>query len=146
MGYKRVLFQGYSMYPFLKPGDALVLAAVKARSVERGDIICVAHGRQYITHRVVNIRYKPPALILVTKGDNLPYPDRPLSLNSESLLKVTMIARATGRLVRPRFGKVLAFLSRKNLSPGIIQGRIGRIIRGVYSRFQILLSKEPSQP
>jgi hypothetical protein len=143
--YKRVLFQGYSMYPFLRPGDVLVLAAVKVRSVERGDIICVTDGRRYITHRVVDIRYQPRAATLITKGDNLPRPDRPLSLNSGSLLKVAMIVRENGRLIRPRFGRALALLSRSNLLPGIIQGRIGRIIRGVYGRFHTLVNKEPTR-
>jgi hypothetical protein len=134
------------MYPFLKPGDVLILSPVGARDVERGDIICVTHGRRYITHRVVTILDKPPAAILTTKGDNLPHPDRPLPPNSESILKVIMVVRSRGRLVRPRFGKALAFLSGNNLSPGIIQGRIGRIVRGLYGRFRIFLSKESSRP
>ncbi len=145
-GCKRVLFQGYSMYPFLRPGDALVLADVDARLVQYGDIVCVTDGRRYIAHRVVDIRYRSPAPILITKGDNLPYPDRPLSPNSGPLLKVAMIIREKGVLVRPRFGKTLALLSRRNLTPGIIQGRVGRIARGVYGRFLTWFCREPNQP
>lgn len=144
--HKRVSFRGYSMYPSMKPGDILVLTAVSARSVESGDIICATRGREYVAHRVIDVLDSPPARIFITKGDNLPHPDRPFSPDSESMLKVTMVVRARGRLVRPRFGRALAFLSRSNLSPGIIKGRIGRIVRGVYSRFQVLLSKEPGQP
>jgi signal peptidase I len=143
--YKRVLFQGYSMYPSLRPGDVLVLADADAGCVKRGDIVCIPDGPRYIAHRVVDIRYQPPAATLITKGDNLPRPDRPLSLNSGSLLKVAMIVRENGRLIRPRFGRAMALLSRRNLSPGIVRGRIGRIIRGIYSRFHTLVNKEPTR-
>ncbi len=144
-GYRRVLFNGYSMYPSLKPGDVLVLAAVKAQAVECGDIICVARGGRYITHRVIDIHASPTAQNLITKGDNLPYPDPPLSAGSGPLLKVTMVMRKNGRLIRPRFGKALACLSRKNFSVGIIRGRVGGIMRGVFGRFHALLSREPGR-
>ncbi len=131
------------MYPFLRPGDVLVLAAVEPRFVKPGDIVCSDRGRTYVTHRVVHIRQTPRTRILTLKGDNLPYTDPPFSPGSGLLLKVAMIIRGKGRLVRPRFGKLIALLSRNNLTPGIIRGRIGRVVRAVYGRFLTLISRTP---
>jgi hypothetical protein len=143
--YRRVTFRGFSMYPFLRPGDVLVLAAMEPRLVKPGDIVCVDRGRTYVTHRVIDINQTPRARILTLKGDNLLYTDPPFSPGSGLLLKVTMIIRGKGGLVRPRFGKLVAFLSRNNLTPGIIGGRIGRVVRGVYGRFLTLLSRTPGR-
>lgn len=131
------------MYPFLRPGDVLVLAAVEPRFVKPGDIVCVDRGRTYVTHRVIDINQTPRNRILTLKGDNLPYTDRPFCAGSEPLLKVAMIIRGKGGLVQPRFGKLIAFLSRQNLAPGIIRGRIGRVVRGVYGRILTLFSRTP---
>ena len=65
------------MYPFLRPGDVLVLAAVEPRFVKPGDIVCLDLGRTYVAHRVVDISRAPLTRILTLKGDNLPYTDPP---------------------------------------------------------------------
>ena len=88
----------------------------------------------------------PRTRILTLKGDNLPYTDPPFSPGSGRLLKVAMIIRGKGRLVRPRFGKLMALLSRNNLTPGIIRGRIGRVVRAVYGRFRRCFPGHPARP
>ena len=141
--YRRVTFRGYSMYPFLRPGDVLVLAAVEPQFVKPGDIVCLDLGMYSATHRVVDISRSSHTRILILKGDNLPCADRPFSPGSGLLLRLLMIIRGRGRLVRPRFGKLIALLSRNNLTPGIIRGRIGRVVRAVYGRFLTLFSRTP---
>ena len=135
IGYRRVLFRGYSMYPAVRPGEMLILEEVGPPSVRRGDIVCLRRGRELVAHRVVDIHGGPLARILTTKGDNIPYPDPPLFFRSRPVLRVVAVIRATGGLVRPRFGKILAFLSRHNMTVGIVKGRIGRKIRALSGAF-----------
>lgn len=133
------------MYPFLKPGDILILTTVEPGIVERGDIVCIERGHTYVTHRVVDVHHEPSVSVFIAKGDNLLHADRPFLTESRHLLKVFMIVRKTGRLFRPRFGRPIAFLSRKNLTPGIILGRIGRIARGMCGRLPARLHRKCSR-
>lgn len=132
-GLVTIRFQGYSMFPFLKPGDLLLAKKGEANPVELGDIVffntqdspCVLTA-----HRVI---YKTREGRLFTKGDNLPVPD-PGFLKSEDIIATaTMIIR--GRHLRPLarglyrwMGKLMVYFSRKNLTPGLIASRIKHLL------------------
>ncbi len=133
------------MYPALRPGDTLILRPVLSGECARGDIVCVPGERNFTTHRVVEINRSSAGPMLITKGDNLPYFDSPIVLPSEGIHRVAMICRPGRGPTRPRFGRTRALLSRNNLTVGIIQGRIGRLIRGTYGRVRNLLNRKPNR-
>jgi signal peptidase I len=122
-----VPFEGFSMYPFLRPGDRLVIRKDAFQTFKVGSIILFRngrpdHSRQLVAHRV--IRIMPNGRIL-TKGDNLLRPDPELEGWNQILGQVVMILRRERMITLTRGGsgfaaKWIAILSRNNLSPGIL--------------------------
>ncbi|MBN2225040.1 MAG: signal peptidase I [Deltaproteobacteria bacterium] len=133
MDYRRIKFRGYSMYPALRPGDTLVLKAVEAHNLRPGDIICVPEKGHYVSHRIVGISTTPDGVFLTTKGDNLPAPDATRRLSSGDTYRLFLINRPNRGIIRPRFGRLTALLSTRNLTYGIIKGRMGIIVRRALS-------------
>jgi hypothetical protein len=122
------------MYPFLRTGDRLLVERDIHPPVEIGRILIFrknhsSAGQTYIAHRVVqkidNDRF-------ITKGDNLFKPDPGIRRIGESAGIAVMLIRGQ-RLIHIkegiycRIGKVIAYLSRKNLTPGLLMARIKRI-------------------
>jgi hypothetical protein len=130
----RIRFRGYSMFPALRPGDTLILDVVAAADCSPGDIVCVAGDDGYTVHRVIAVdrSVNPPRI--VTKGDSLPYPDPPTDLPPEGMPRVIMVSRGDRGLIRPRGGRFSAFLSRNNLTVGVIRARIAALVRGAARR------------
>ncbi len=60
-------FNGYSMYPFLKPGDRLIVSKVPMKSLQIGDVVIVPDlSEQYVAHRLV--RMLPPDKCINSRG------------------------------------------------------------------------------
>lgn len=129
-------FDGYSMYPALKPGDILIVKKVdgKRENIKRGDIICFPEEERYTAHRIIEIKEGEKNLTITTKGDNLVNPDTSRIVNSDGILKVMMIRRGGKGFIKPRFGVALARLSSLNLTFGIVKGWIGRGVRRFMGR------------
>jgi signal peptidase I len=95
--------QGISMEPVHKQGDVVLIEAIDGEEAQVGDIIVFAHSGRNIMHRVID-RYDDPArgLMLVTQGDNVPTPDRPITaaqVSGRQMAKVPglgELARAIG--------------------------------------------------
>ncbi len=132
--YTRMTFGGYSMYPALRPGDTLILDVVSAADCAPGDIVCVAGTDGYTVHRVISVDRSVTPPRIVTKGDSLPYPDPPADLPPEGMPRVVMISRASRGLIRPHGGRLSAFLSRNNLTVGVIRARLAALVRGAARR------------
>ena len=126
-----VPFKGFSMYPFLRPEDLLVMRASSSFAFKVGDVILFesgmpGHFEGLIAHRV--IRIGPYARIL-TKGDNLPQPDPELEDGGRILGQVVSVLRRD-RMISLTKGplghaaKWIAFLSRKNVTPGILAAKL----------------------
>ena len=113
-------FGGYSMYPFLRPGDILFCKkAASPEDIHLGDIVVLpGDGGRRTAHRVINV--SP----LRVKGDNLSRPDSFLSAEVVPGEIVTDVQRGK-RVFSVRDGKqkIIAFLSRYNLTPGILKRR-----------------------
>ncbi len=122
-----ILFEGFSMYPFLKPGDRLVMKKDRPSSINVGDIVLFENdqpglSRGLIAHRVIRIISKGGYL---TKGDNLPRPDPELKSWDQILGQVVLVLRGERLIPLTKgpsgfLGKWIAFLSRRNLTPGIL--------------------------
>jgi signal peptidase I len=65
----RFNIKGWSMYPFIKPGDILEVQAVNAGELQEGDIALfrIASGN-FVVHRFINMT---KANLLLTNGDSL---------------------------------------------------------------------------
>jgi signal peptidase I len=124
-------FKGFSMYPLLKPGDLLVMRSLPSHSFKVGDVILFESGlpdhfEGLIAHRVIRIR---PNRRILTKGDNLPRPDPELEDGSRILGQVISVLRGD-RMISLTKGplgfaaKWIAFLSRKNVTPGILAAKM----------------------
>ena len=72
----RVKGCGYSMHPFIRTGDTLLIEPKGRHKLSIGDIIFYRRpGGQYIAHRLVR---KLDQDTLIAKGDNLTYYDDPV--------------------------------------------------------------------
>lgn len=127
-------FKGFSMYPFLRTGDQLLVEKEIHSPIKIGQILLFkghhsSAGRAYTAHRVVqkidNDRF-------ITKGDNLFKPDPGIRRTREAAGIAVMLIRGR-RLINIkkglycRIGKLFAYLSRKNFTPSLLMTRIKRI-------------------
>jgi signal peptidase I len=136
--YQKISFTGYSMYPFLLPGDIILVKECGPEELFRGNIIVYydTTKNSNIAHRVIS---KAP---LKVKGDNLTFYDN-IKLSGENILgKAVYIERGNSLLsIDPFLSTILSFLSSINCTPGIIKshvfgkpvkwilGKLGRIKR-----------------
>ena len=70
---------GYSMYPFLKPKDYLVVENTPFATICLGDIVVFKRESRFIGHRVVDIREINNQPFLITCGDSCLKYDEPIS-------------------------------------------------------------------
>ncbi|MCF6155444.1 MAG: signal peptidase I [Candidatus Brocadia sp.] len=82
---------GRSMFPLIREGDQ-VLVAHGCTGMRRGDVIVFRRRGTLIAHRVLSILRNDAGPIFVTKGDNVPQFDPPLS-NNEIVGRVLAVKR-----------------------------------------------------
>ena len=106
---------GQSMFPFIHNGDILLIKPQRAAQSNIGDIIlCRRPWGAYIVHRLVK---KNGLTAIVTRGDNLPNVDGPVTVDEilgrviqienqkKKLLLDGLMSRALGYLIAS-FGRV----------------------------------------
>jgi hypothetical protein len=119
------------MYPFLRPGDRLIVSRVSPKSLQIGDIVLVPDlEKKYVAHRLVKML--PPDKGIL-KGDSLLEPDpEPAELSTLSgkvvaiLRKNRLIPVSTGP--RSSLKRVYAFLSLHGLTSGAIRLKTKNIL------------------
>ena len=106
---------GNSMWPWIRPGDTLLVASERPERLRIGEVALVSRSGFLCVHRVVGRVRKAGQLCLVTQGDAFPAPDAPVSTD-EVLGRVLAIKR--GRrwikltsLPRRLLGRIQAALS-----------------------------------
>jgi hypothetical protein len=128
-----ISFSGYSMNPFLKPGDRLVVKQVPPGNYRVGDIVVLPNPENiYMVHRLIKLL---PGYRGLTKGDSLLASDPgPVTLSSLAG-RVEMVVRGR-RLIPIGSGprSILkgwyAVLSRMGLTSGAIRLRIKKAFSG----------------
>lgn len=70
--------QGGSMYPTLREGDIAIVEFCDVEKLKPGDIIVFNNTRNYVAHRLIEIKVKEHSRIFITKGDNNLKPDKPV--------------------------------------------------------------------
>ena len=69
-----------SMRPQIVSGDMLTIAPVSLDQIQRGDIVLMGAGEEWIVHRLLAIREKDGRKYAVTRGDNVNRLDTPVLL------------------------------------------------------------------
>jgi len=94
-GRVRLKVTGTSMLPSVWPGDILIVSQCNAADLSPGQIVLCYRNQGFVAHRLVGKRGN----CLITRGDSLPYEDRPFG-DDEVLGQVVSILRH-GRPVDP---------------------------------------------
>lgn len=113
--YIQILLGGYSMYPFLKNGDTVIVKKNNIDSLKVGDIIIFKSYNKLIAHRLIAFKRKNKKFLIYSKGDNLVWFDKPIIEDKYIGKIITIIKR--NKLVsmeKPIFiilNKIIVFFS-----------------------------------
>ena len=99
-GNLRLQVTGWSMLPSVFPGDTLIIERVHGDSVRKGEIVLYGRDRRLFVHRVIERRGHANEAAILTCGDAMPAPDRPISRDAV-LGRVAYIVR-NGKCIEPR--------------------------------------------
>jgi len=114
---------GDSMSPFIQDGDVVIVEHGTA-DIRVGNVIVYEKppplGEQsqgFVVHRVVQVIVEGPQPLFVTKGDNRPWPDLPIS-RDRILGKVVEVEKAKGRSPEDR---LLLCCTRTEMDEGMVE-------------------------
>lgn len=85
---------GYSMWPAIRPGDAVVIDPIGTRLPEIGEIVALKRDGGYVIHRVTGVTACKDATHIRTQGDGVTHEDEPSDAR--------MIAGVVGSVQRSR--------------------------------------------
>jgi signal peptidase I len=60
---------GYSMFPFMLPGDEQTISPVPIEDIAIGDVVVFEHDNKWISHRVISIQNNNNEKTLILRGD-----------------------------------------------------------------------------
>ena len=89
--------QGGSMRPFIIAGDIVTVEPADARELRVGDVVLFQSGDLAVVHRMLYQYVRGGTAYLLTKGDSIPSPDRPVP-QTRLLGRVTAIDRNGRRI------------------------------------------------
>ena len=94
----RVRTDGYSMYPFIKPGAIILIEPLKEESVPvPGEIIAWKRESGFVVHRLVRIVKSENEVRYITRGDSCSFEDQ--SVSKEQIAgKVVRIETGSGKI------------------------------------------------
>ncbi|MBW2614844.1 MAG: S24/S26 family peptidase [Deltaproteobacteria bacterium] len=135
--YERLIqfhFQGFSMYPFLRPGDRLIIKREPYGPAKLGDIVLFEDKQssplwELTAHRIVRIISHNK---FITKGDNLLKHDSGIRSSREIVGQAVMLVRKNRLMPLTKglygwVGRLMARYSRRNITPGIIMSRVKQL-------------------
>jgi len=96
-GRLRLGVTGWSMFPSIRPGDALLIELSNHHDVVSGDIVLFFREHRLFAHRAVGRNHDDWRIL--TRGDAMPIEDPPVN-EAELLGKVTLIWRG-GKCTEP---------------------------------------------
>lgn len=89
--------EGYSMWPFLRPGRKLIIKKVPLQTLNIGDIILFRKSEQLVCHRLVKKIKLGNGLLLYARGDNsLSLPE---AVNEDKFLGKAIGLLKNGRII-----------------------------------------------
>lgn len=83
---------GYSMFPFMLPGDEQTISPVPIEDIAIGDVVVFEHDNKWISHRVISIQNNNNEKTLILRGDTCIQLD-PLVTKTNYIGKTTAFER-----------------------------------------------------
>jgi signal peptidase I len=117
----RLTVSSNSMAPLIRQADQIILEAVQPEQLTPGDIITLADGPQFLTHRIWAIDRSGPDPSILTRGD------RPLAFDRRHELQA-VVGRVMGRT---RGRRTLSFQAGAGRW---LQAYLWRVVRWEYER------------
>ena len=74
--------EGDSMYPTIRDGEAITIAAVSTDEVVRGDVLLCRHGKRLLAHRVVGVTTRGADRFYGLRGDAKAACDAPVGTDA----------------------------------------------------------------
>ena len=90
--------EGESMYPTIRDGETITVAAVATDEVVRGDILLCRHGARWLAHRVVGGTGRGGERVFEMQGDAKGSCDAPVA--ASAVAGRVMYVHRNGRLIR----------------------------------------------
>jgi signal peptidase I len=89
--------EGSSMYPTIRDGEAVTIAAVHTDDVVRGDVLLCRHEQRMVAHRVVSVSSRGTERFFELRGDSKASCDMPVDV--DAVVGRIIDVRRNGRLV-----------------------------------------------
>ncbi|SRR6266576_248262 len=90
--------EGSSMYPTIRDGEAVTIAAVCTDDVVRGDVLLCRHEQRMVAHRVVGVGSRGRERFFELRGDSKASSDMPVDV--DAVVGRIIDVRRDGRLVK----------------------------------------------
>jgi signal peptidase I len=99
--------EGTSMYPTIRDGEVITIAAVSPDEVVRGDVLLCRHDKRVLAHRVVHVITRGPERVFRLRGDAKADCDAPVGADAVvgkviSVCRNGRVAMLCGRAARLR--------------------------------------------
>jgi ATP-binding cassette subfamily B protein len=75
----RLKVGGFSMFPFLRNGDEIIVNKCAISELSEGDVLVFKSSAKWIAHRLLKIKKENGKTILITKGDSCIRKDHPVT-------------------------------------------------------------------
>jgi signal peptidase I len=92
--------EGESMYPTIRDGDVITVAAVSTHDIVRGDLLLCRHARHVLAHRVVETIQHGAERVFLLKGDAKAACDEPVA--ADAVIGQVIAVSRDGRVMRVR--------------------------------------------
>jgi signal peptidase I len=90
--------EGESMYPTIRDGDVITIAAVSTHDIVRGDLLLCRHARRVLAHRVVGTTRRGAEPVFLLKGDAKTACDEPVG--ADAVIGQVIAVCRDGRVMR----------------------------------------------
>jgi hypothetical protein len=90
--------EGTSMYPTIRDGEAISIAAVSRDEIVHGDVLLCRHDKRVLAHRVVGVTANGTGRVFELRGDAKAACDAPVG--ADDVVGRVIAVRRNGRLVR----------------------------------------------
>lgn len=124
---------GFSMHPFLKAGERLLIKKIPVKDLKAGDIIIYRSDSQMVCHRLIKKARKREGYLLYARGDSSLSWSGSESIAEEMFLGKAISIIRDGRLVSLNH-IIRQFSNRIIVVIGPLASRGGRIIGWCYNK------------
>jgi signal peptidase I len=74
--------EGTSMYPTIRDGEAITIAAICTNDIVRGDVLLCRHEQRLVAHRVVSVATRGSDRFFELRGDSKASCDMPVDMDA----------------------------------------------------------------